>query len=358
MYSHKPIAKDTTPMDWSVCACGGEGARGEGERWVECLLHCNIPQPTQLTAPPTFLLELTQNATLKIIRPHLVILSPALLHSNRPCRAMILGYHTCAVQPALVHTQFSPLLPDTHDSFNNAVSASGDGHFREQVTNIRGSRRNPSSGKLICLYCEATSHRNLASANSWNDLMACLHIQRKIALFACVSPAATCMVAHARDTPLYGYFPSTTAFLRVLSVFCVAMWLTALLLGARWTPGKQWIGKHRRVLKMTATRRRNQAEREAQIKRVGRSRQSSYTRRCVPGYLPFRACVILHGLVSYISPAEGFATSIKIKTPIYRGQRTEWQPRLLVLQTDWRLAFLFIVFWSRSQILLQTSPSS
>ena len=148
----------------------------------------------------------------------------------------------------------------------------------------------------------------------------------------------------ARDTPLYGYFPSTTAFLRVLSVFCVAMWLTALLFGARWTPGKQWIGKHRRVLKMTATRRRNQAEREAQIKRVGRSRQSSYTRRCVPGYLPFSACVILHGLVSYISPAEGFATSIKIKTPIYRGQRTEWQPRLLVLQTDWRLAFLFIVF--------------
>ena len=119
------------------------------------------------------------------------------------------------------------------------------------------------------------------------------------------------MVAHARDTPLYGYFPSTTAFLCILSVFCVAMWLTALLLGARWTPGKQWIGKHRRVLKMTATRRRNQEEREAQIKRVGRSRQSSHTRRCVPGYLAFRACVILHGLVSYISPAEGFATSIK-----------------------------------------------
>ena len=210
MYSHKPIAKDTTPMDWSVCACGGEGARGEGERWVECLLHCNIPQPTQLTAPPTFLLELTQNATLKIIRPHLVILSPALLHSNRPCRAMILGYHTCAVQPALVHTQFSPPLPDTHDSFNNAVSASGDGHFREQVTNIRGSRRNPSSGKLICLYCEATSHRNLASANSWNDLMACLHIyKRKI--------APICMRISSRY--MYGCTRARHSSLRILSVY-------------------------------------------------------------------------------------------------------------------------------------------
>ena len=82
------------------------------------------------------------------------------------------------------------------------------------------------------------------------------------------------------------------------------MWLTALLLGARWTPGKQWIGKHRRVLKMTATRRRNQAEREAQIKRVGRSRQSSYT-RCVctdvPAFPYCNACVILHGLVTLLS---------------------------------------------------------
>ena len=142
------------------------------------------------------------------------------------------------------------------------------------------------------------------------------------------------MVARARDTPLYGYFPSTTAFLRVLSVFCVAMWLTALLLGARWTPGKQWIGKHRRVLKMTATRRRNQEEREAQIKRVGRSRQSSYTRRCVPGYLAFRACVILHGLSLLHLACRRICNQYKKNPPIYRGQRTEWQPRLLVLQTD------------------------
>lgn len=127
------------------------------------------------------------------------------------------------------------------------------------------------------------------------------HTKGKSHQFTCASPHVR---KHARDTPLYGYFPSTTAFLRVLSVFCVAMWLTALLLGARWTPGKQWIGKHRRVLKMTATRRRNQAEREAQIKRVGRSRQSSYT-RCVctdvPAFPYCNACVILHGLVTLLS---------------------------------------------------------
>ena len=86
------------------------------------------------------------------------------------------------------------------------------------------------------------------------------------------------MVARARH---YGYCPYTASVLRLLSVFCIAMWLTALLLGARWTPGKQWIGKHRRVLKMTDTRRRNQAEREAQIKRVGESRESGYARKCV-----------------------------------------------------------------------------
>ena len=39
------------------------------------------------------------------------------------------------------------------------------------------------------------------------------------------------------------------------------MWLRGLLLGARSTPGKQWIGKHRRVVKMTDTRRANAAQR-------------------------------------------------------------------------------------------------
>lgn len=39
------------------------------------------------------------------------------------------------------------------------------------------------------------------------------------------------------------------------------MWLRGVLLGARWTPGKQWIGKHRRVVKMTSTRRANAAQR-------------------------------------------------------------------------------------------------
>lgn len=39
------------------------------------------------------------------------------------------------------------------------------------------------------------------------------------------------------------------------------MWLRGLLLGARSTPGRQWIGKHRRVVKMTKTRRTNAAQR-------------------------------------------------------------------------------------------------
>ena len=93
--------------------------------------------------------------------------------------------------------------------------------------------------------------------------MVCLHIQRKLP-FACASLRYGCT---------WETLPFTVRILYPLSVFSpycvVAMWLTALLLGARWTPGKQWIGKHRRVLKMTGTRRRNQAERDAQIKRVG-----------------------------------------------------------------------------------------
>ena len=152
-----------------------------------------------------------------------------------------------------------------------------------------------------------------------------------------------------RDTPLYGYCPYITSFIRLLSVFCVAMWLTALLLGARWTPGKQWIGKHRRVLKMTDTRRRNQAERAAQIKRVGSRASVGLREMCVP-IIPIdntvscmvyqcvclsayycNTCLLLYGLVFYISPAEGFAIGIKISTPTYTVQRTEWQPRLLVL---------------------------
>ena len=44
--------------------------------------------------------------------------------------------------------------------------------------------------------------------------------------------------------------------------------LSALLFGARSVPGKQWIGKYRKVLKMTATRKKNQKEREAKISEV------------------------------------------------------------------------------------------
>lgn len=143
-----------------------------------------------------------------------------------------------------------------------------------------------------------------------------------------------------RDTPLYGYCPYTTSFIRLLSVFCVAMWLTALLLGARWTPGKQWIGKHRRVLKMTDTRRRNQAERAAQIKRVGSRASVGLREMCVP-IIPIdntvscmvyqcvclsayycNTCLLLYGLVFYISPAEDLQSESKsvLQHTRFKGQ--------------------------------------
>ena len=146
-----------------MCVWRGEGRRGAGEmRKAYCVFT-----PLQATSrpPSIFLLVLTQNATLKMMRPHLVILSPALLRSNMPCRAMILRIS----QPALVHTQCSPPLPDTHDSCSNAVvtylSASGDGHFREQIANIRGSHVIQAVRSFVDPYCEGTSHRKLASAN-------------------------------------------------------------------------------------------------------------------------------------------------------------------------------------------------
>ncbi|CAI8028540.1 Ribosomal protein 63, mitochondrial [Geodia barretti] len=46
------------------------------------------------------------------------------------------------------------------------------------------------------------------------------------------------------------------------------MFLSALLFGARSTPGKQWIGKHRRTWKMTATRRKNTRDREKLVREV------------------------------------------------------------------------------------------
>ena len=47
-----------------------------------------------------------------------------------------------------------------------------------------------------------------------------------------------------------------------------SMWLSALLFGARSTPGKQWTGKHRRVWKMTSTRRRNARDRAKLVSQV------------------------------------------------------------------------------------------
>lgn len=46
------------------------------------------------------------------------------------------------------------------------------------------------------------------------------------------------------------------------------MRLGVLLFGARSTPGKQWIGKHRKIWKMTATRRKNTRDRDQQVKHV------------------------------------------------------------------------------------------
>ena len=53
MYSHKPIAKDTTPMDWSVCVCvcgggGGEEGRG-GEEGEEGRRVYQVFTPLQYT---------------------------------------------------------------------------------------------------------------------------------------------------------------------------------------------------------------------------------------------------------------------------------------------------------------------
>lgn len=56
--------------------------------------------------------------------------------------------------------------------------------------------------------------------------------------------------------------PDTIVFYDLLGEM---VFLSALLSGARSVPGKQWIGKHRKVLKMTATRRRNQNKRQSLI---------------------------------------------------------------------------------------------
>lgn len=44
MYSHKPIAKDTTPMDWNECVCvegrGPEGkVKGESSVYSTVIYH-------------------------------------------------------------------------------------------------------------------------------------------------------------------------------------------------------------------------------------------------------------------------------------------------------------------------------
>ena len=54
------------------------------------------------------------------------------------------------------------------------------------------------------------------------------------------------------------------------------MWLRSLLLGARSTPGKQWIGKHRRVVKMTSTRRANADNRKRLSEKVLSATSQSY----------------------------------------------------------------------------------
>ena len=46
------------------------------------------------------------------------------------------------------------------------------------------------------------------------------------------------------------------------------MFLTALLRSARWTPGRQWIGRNRRTVKVTKTRRQTVLEREQHDKQV------------------------------------------------------------------------------------------
>ena len=42
------------------------------------------------------------------------------------------------------------------------------------------------------------------------------------------------------------------------------MRLSLFKLGARWTPGRQWSGKHRKAIKMTQTKRRNISKKEKQ----------------------------------------------------------------------------------------------
>ncbi len=46
------------------------------------------------------------------------------------------------------------------------------------------------------------------------------------------------------------------------------MWLTRVVCGARSVPGKQWIGKYRRTVKMTATRRKTLREKENRVAKV------------------------------------------------------------------------------------------
>ncbi|EDV26233.1 Ribosomal protein 63, mitochondrial [Trichoplax sp. H2] len=46
------------------------------------------------------------------------------------------------------------------------------------------------------------------------------------------------------------------------------MFLTLALLSRRWTPGKQWIGKHRRIQKFSQNRKLNKGQRSAIMRRV------------------------------------------------------------------------------------------
>ena len=60
MYSHKPIARDTTPIDWSMCVCvcvcveggGEEGGQVRGGKHIEWVYSTAIYHNPH-KAPPT-----------------------------------------------------------------------------------------------------------------------------------------------------------------------------------------------------------------------------------------------------------------------------------------------------------------
>ncbi len=49
---------------------------------------------------------------------------------------------------------------------------------------------------------------------------------------------------------------------------CQSMFLSVLLFSRRSTPGRQWIGKHRKVKKVTRTQKQTVVERERKVKEV------------------------------------------------------------------------------------------